>query len=412
MKYILKKMYILSLPFTSAFALTPVLPIPMIVIFLLGLSFVITDKFNKKIVIDNADRILLVFLFFVYFSFILNISNMTNINTPINHLISYSVSIFGLYLFVKHLFYEDIDLNIILKFITFAVLLSSIFAIFEFLDKNFLNIGVDSYIYRPVAPNMEVLATNFLFRARSFAEEPAHFALFLEIFAPLSIYYLIHNKYSNILIYGYVLVILFSLLFSFSSASFVIIPSATALTVLYFFIKNKNVFKKKSFFKLIVYSFFFIFFLSFLLEYFNLFTFIDLIDTVVNKITGSSSSEDRLGRVDEFYSLFLNADIINLLFGFGPAAYTNHNISSMVSLYLTLLLEFGFVGLGLFLFFLLLVLKKILTISSYVKYFLLIGYFSSIAHYALISNYWYPWFWFLVVLIGIIKNKEKNVHNI
>lgn len=413
----MKSLYVLVLPFTSAFALLPVLPLPLVVLILLLFREIILKKNNFKMELRNSDFILLVFISIVYLSFLVNIPNNSLLMKPINHLISYTLSIGFMYFTIKYIFLknlDDIKLTKFFKLITIIVFVSALFAILEFISKNFLTFSFDPFIYRPVAQEMDALATNLLFRARSFAEEPGHFALFLEIFTPISIYYLISNKFHLVIIIIFSITVIVALLFTFSTATFIIIPISIIFVMFYYFSKNKYIFQQKKFYYIFISMSVLSISLFMILDIIGLFSFYDLIQTIILKVSDSSSSSDRLNRINEFFILLGESDVINILIGFGPAGYVNNNIQSIVSLYITLLLETGILGLTVFMIFLFFILKDILLINKPVKYYLLISYISLLLHYSIISNYWFPWLWFFIVIVSMVNKleKEQNVHNI
>jgi CDP-diglyceride synthetase len=120
----------------------------------------------------------------------------------------------------------------------------------------------------------------------------------------------------------------------------------------------------------------------------------------------NSSASARLERLNDFNIVFSNAEFINLLFGYGPGAYKSLEINSIVSLYPTIILEVGLLGMGLFVLFFMVIFIKILKIKNEFKWFLMCAFFSSVLHFFIISNYWYPWFWFLCALVVVWSNYE------
>jgi hypothetical protein len=408
------KYYILFLPFTHAFAISGILPLPLIVLISIFLISILTLNNNIKIYFDAEDLFLFLFLFLVLVSFIFSFYFNQHIEykTVINHLLSYIITIVLMYFFLKTYILSYAKKNTfktILKYITISVFISSLIGIFEFIDKNFLHYGIDEFIYRPTVKDMPALF-NLFYRMRSFTEEPGHFGLFLEIFSPLSLYYIFNSNIKVIYAVIFSFTVLISLIFTFSTASFVIIPISIFITLAYFLYKNNVVIKQLYFYKRIIYILFSLILFFILLDYIGFISFLDLVETAVKKITNSSSSSDRLERASETLNVFYNSNIIQLLFGFGPAGNLSYNLNSVVSLYVTILFEVGILGIILFILFLLVVFKKIISIKSNIKYFFMISFISATLHYSIISNYWFPWLWFLIVLIAYVKRYER-IHN-
>jgi len=411
----IENLYILSLPFTSAFALKSFLPLPLLISFILTFKFIFIK--NIKFKISIVDIILFIFLFMISISYICNLFILRYSPKLLNHFSSYFITLLFYYFIIKNILYIYVlkkGINKVLKFVLLSVLLASIFGTINFLGKNFFGFDLDNYIYRPMVENMNALAIGF-YRSRSFIEEPGHFAMFLEIFFPLSLYYLLNIKVNKNYIILYSFIVIISFLFTFSTAGIMISIISIFSVFIYYLFQNKSVLKNIYLYKQLFYILIFLLVILSIFNYYGLFDLFQLIEYINSKLNGSNSSNDRLDRVHEALSLFSNSGLFHILFGFGPGGYLLY-IKSIISLYLLLLLETGIIGLFLFILFQFLVLKHILSLNSNIKYYFLFSFISATFHYSLISNYWYPWYWFLIVLIEIqyyleLKRK-KNVYNI
>jgi hypothetical protein len=285
------------------------------------------------------------------------------------------------------------------------VCISSLYCILEFITKNFLSIDFDTYLYRPDVEELYASSTNLLYRARSFATEPGHFALYLELFAPLGIYYMIKSGYNNAFIIIYVLIVFTSLLLTFSSASFLIIIISFLFTFLFFLYNRKGL--SLTLLKNILSFLILSFILFHILSLSDIFTFRDLILTFCAKLDNSSSLIDRISRIEILYKLISVTDIIKILFGHGPAAYSTYGLPSIISLYANIFFELGAIGLVLYFILSAYVLRIITKIKSNIKFYLFFSYICGLLHYCIISNYWYIWIWFLTTYVYFTYKNQK-----
>ena len=405
------KYYVLLLPFSSAFAFLPALPVYLIYLIL----FSIKEAFCRRVIfrLNYEDIIVLFFLFLVFFLFKINkIFIFQSDTVKVGHLLAYFTTICYFYLFVKWAltsFLANDSFYVLLSYIYIATYIVVIFIIVEFVLKNAFALSLNGLIPWPSTSSRNAISLGF-FRAYGLTSEPGHTAMFLEIMAPLSAYFLIlKEKYAQFFLF--LLLSSLALIFTFSAASFVIAPLAVFISFLLFALTRKKI--GVHFYKFIfIITTLFVILLS--LSYFlELITFSDLANQVMTKLsTDNGSAYERVMRLEEFYEVFVNADVVNILIGYGPGAYKDLAIDSVISLYPSLLLETGLIGLATFCLFLLAIFRKILKISGGPQFFFLVSFLSAVMHFFIISNYWYPWFWFLSALILAYWLNERRVHNV
>lgn len=99
------------------------------------------------------------------------------------------------------------------------------------------------------------------------------------------------------------------------------------------------------------------------------------------------------------------------LFGHGSGIMSILYSTGSTSMYLELLVEFGVVGLFLFLLYVLIHLLLLFKLNSKIKYFYFVSLCISLMHYTVISNYWYPWSWTIFVLI-VVEYVMQQLNNI
>ena len=403
--------YLSCLSLTSAFALTSTVTIPVFLsIFCVGLFFIggVIDK-NRSLTVEADDLVMLLFLLTVYFGFFINQSHFRS-NKPINHLVAYSYIVLINYYLIKEVYYA-LQKKFGAKFVRntygaiyLCVLVTCAFGITEFLLKNALGIDIDSYIPRPAVSEYDPLALKDFIRLRSFVEESGHLAYFLEALGPIAIYF---SSKKKLLYYPLLVLILGCFILTFSTAGWLI----ASLTYLLLLIWNISLRKLQSSIS-VNYSILMKYFLGLVaitviltLNYGTLrFITSVLNEIIVLKITYSGSAEDRTARFLEGINAVWQSDLLRLTFGNGPAVYDSLGFSrgGTILLYLTIVLESGLLGLSFFLLFCGILFYKVIKLKDRrLRFALMFGLISSLLHFFLISNYWYPWFWILAIIIQV-----------
>lgn len=401
-------LYIIFLSFTNAFAISGTLTIDIIILFLMFILYLFNVFLGKyKIYLCMADKILFIFLLEIIFSYFIN-TFILGFNTKIfHHLLSYVVTILLMYFILKQIMLNivgrNFSINRILKYVLYAVLIAALFGILDVFMKVFFHFDVNQYIYRPAVSTMNIKVYNF-YRERSFVVEPGHFALFLEILGPLAVYYIINELKNFFIKLILVFIIMFSFLLTFSTGGILIFLISSLFVIIYYVLQKGIRFKKNYilfimvfFFLLVLFILYGVTYIDFLIKYFEM------------KITNSGSASNRLEKIEYAIFLFNHGDVFRELFGYGPGGYlVLYSHISIICLYLLLLIETGIVGLVLFVLFQILILVNIFKIKTKLKYYLLVAYISSSIHYMLISNYWYPWYWFLIAFICLLNIRKYN----
>ncbi len=408
-------LFILAIPFTSAFAISGTINLPIISGIALFIFCLLSIVQTKKISLNffcYETKIIILFLFFVLLSYAIN---GIPYSFSLNHTLAYFSSFIfflltPLFFFLNNKTPQQL-FRLTLKWIFISVLTSSVFSLVEFTLTNFCGITVSDLIPRVSVKEYDPFIVGFLIRSRGFAEESGHYGFMIEIFAPLCAYYLYKSGffikgifYKNISM----LCIVLSILTSFSVASFLLIPACIiiSLTLGYKptieFIRNHH---KKILVTIIL--------LLFVWQIINLFIpLTEIVQITIEEKFDSFSFEDRAFRSNFFWQTFPKLPLINILFGVGPSGFRilGHDDSfSFLSLYQTITFEIGIVGLMCFGSFLLSLFIKLMTIKHNIKFFLIISFLCGIIHYNSISNYWYPWFWFLCCFILFYYYSFKNV---
>ena len=412
--------YILAMPFTSAFALSGTINLPIITaMFLLGFNVVYNAK-NKALPINFITKeivLISLFLFFVLVSFLVNgLAYSFSLNHTLAYFSSFLLFFISPFLFfISHTSPQQL-LKSTLKVFFIAVLISSLFSLFEFTLTNFFSINVTDFIPRANVKEYDPLITGFLIRSRGFAEESGHYGFMMELFAPLSIYYLYFSNFctlkpmlKNIATFC----IIISIITSFSVSSFILIPFSILLAiVLKFNLIRKELFKN---YKKILLT---IFVVLIVWQIINAFIPLnEILQITLDEKLDSFSLNDRQERSDYFWQKFPKLPLENILFGSGPSWYKifEHDESyTFLSVYQTIAFENGLISLLLVFAVLFFIFIKLIKIQHVISIFLLTSFIAGLLHYNNISNYWYPWFWFLISFIMFyyysfsLKNENEN----
>lgn len=401
---------------TSAFAITTVVTLPLILTVGIIFLLVIQINLNKlKTSFSYLDLFLFLFLFFSFCTSLYN--NFTWYSSKsINHSIVYFYVIVGTYFLLKLAFLNlQYSKKVIYTSIVLSVFTASCFGCVEFVLKGFYDIKLDELIPRADVIKYNPMALGELVRIRSFMEESGHFAFYLELLFPICIL-IIRNKLSSSIL-GFKFSILFTLtsltafILTFSSAGIAIVLLAYFIIV--FPQKFWNILKniifnrvKRLYFFLTLFSLLFLVIVLFS----NIIVVYDIFDQIVFGKLSEGSADDRQDRIVAALKLFDNSNIIYKLIGYGPGAYDKLKIESIVSLYFTYLLEVGFIGLFIFILFTFFLFQKVFyAFEGMNRKLFLFSIFCAIVHFLFISNYWYPWFWFVIILIDVIKRDLKEV---
>ncbi len=396
------QLYIWLLPFVSAFALAPALPLPVIggcIIWLAVLNNIFTRPVPVKYFMDNSLILGVFFLLCVWVSYLYN---GWGVPKSTNHVIAYTSSILlffiGPGLAFTYIRPSDAS-KIIFRCIFYTTLLAAFFAVLEFLLKNMGVADINSLIPRPAVQEFDALALSEFFRARGFAEESGHFALFLEVLSPLCFYYLFFSN--SCFLPGYLkvicsLIIFLSWIFVISPASFVLVPLSYLASFFFFFqkIHLKGMYQRLAIVGLSLLSLLFLLNLLYpVTDFFYL--------SVIEKLD-STSSEDRQVRIDFFFEYFQRGDVFNWFLGNGPAAFDIlgfDDSKSILSLYYSILFEVGVLGFLILCCLFISVLVKITRLQPRQGFFVMASFISAAIHYYFVANYWFPWLWFLFALV-------------
>lgn len=399
--------FIFLLPFVSAFALTGTLTLSVLWSVVLTLVYLFGSV--QRGFIENPlkpENLLLAgFFLFVLIGYVVN--GFLQVK-PTNHLVAYFVTVFAFFILINQMMDSLgrgwVSVWDIVRVLFYSMMFASSFAVAEFTLKVFVNIDVNDFIPRPTrsAYSYSVL-DRLLTRVRGFANESGQHAMMMETFLPVCGYYALAKLRAPAVIrWLCVLVMILSLLLTFSAGAFIFLPVAIGVALLYFLVFRhiKPVYIVSGVVILAVLNFSVVPVLGI--------SAIGLIYTIVeNKLGGSGSLTDRTDRLSAFADFYEQADTFHRIVGYGPSGFRVAELEdSILSLYPTMLFEGGVFGLVFFLAFLAYIFYVITQIDHAVKTYLMIGFIACCGHYAIVGGYWRPWLWFLCALICFIARSE------
>lgn len=397
------KYYLILIGFVSAFSITQVTPIPMIISVFVFIGLLAKTLVFKKFISPFSS-----YIFYLYMTlFIVYLLGLFFLNgdrsTGLNHAFAY-IGVIVMYHLVISLGLVNSKLNDrdVFKYVSLGVIIVSMFIIVEFVSKNFLSVDFDSYIYRSAVKEYTPIyrfGGSFLYRARGVMEESGPAAMYLLMFLPFVFYY--YTKYlpNKSKRFFFSLLVLSSVTVTFSAVGYVEGFLALVICIIaYLFFEKRISFRGR---RLKVTTIIGLHFITAILLFIILQIkpkYLLFFENIVKKVSfsiESGSSQSRLDRWSLAFDLFKQKPIL----GWGPG-YTSSVVGTgSTSLYLETLVSYGIVGLIVLSIVFLYYLGVILRINEPVRYVFLFSFLVAVIHYFVISSVWFPWIWTLFALV-------------
>ncbi|MEQ8384493.1 MAG: O-antigen ligase family protein [Coleofasciculus sp. A1-SPW-01] len=402
------QIYIILIPFLSAFAVSPLLPLPLL--FISSIFLILFGKFiDSKIfwLRDDIDIFVIIALGVGTMIFSWQYLGQKNIN----HLAAISVSIFFFYFVVRVLLQCLDSFQGLSRAFVFSLFIVSGFVIFEFIASNYFNIHVPSiipYSFPPDAPDALIFGT--FIRPRGLAEEAGFMSMFYELALPMSFIYLKNLPFLAIAYYAMVALPSFLLLGSGAGvASFLM----AIIIVCLINIKQK----------------WFLYILLFLCLAIMVVLSFEAGRLYFHQVVGrrlefflfdpmqqtASTARIRTEVYFKMFNLFLAAP---WGIGWGTASqiysegweYSGIVLDkpSFISFYSEILIASGFLGLLFFMKFIYKKIVKLIYIKTIEAQLVLISLISICLHYLFISNYWMPMLWFSLAMTDVLIRRRKK----
>lgn len=403
-------LFIFFAPFTSFFAISAWLRLPVIInqilFFVLIIGALQKGALKAKWIIKE-DLYLLSFLALVWISFFLGFFEKRSFN----HSLAYTNAIIFYFLLSKYtiklLHISSLE---IVKVVYWSFITSSIIIVIDFIGKNYYNISLRELFTDTDGKisNMDYYIRFGYYRVGGVAEEPGTMALFYNLYFGLSLYYLhLKNKTKK---YKWLLFIFIISHFAMMSNAGVILPFAAVILI---FLTNKlsklTITKKQLFFVIITFIILFIGLVS--VFYFDLGNSAQIAEEFLDKILfieenkNYSSSGQRLKQ----WGRALRNFIKHPLFGSGPGFGVDEDQEGYLSVYLTVLADLGIIAFLLFISFQEALIKKVMELSTPIRNFLLFSVITTFLHLIIVSDFYHAPFWILLVLVQLIHKEQKTV---
>lgn len=395
----------------SVFAISPLVTVPFILSSALIVLLFLFTIIIKNVVAPIEYRVMLLFLLSCTLTLFLSSSNIYT-EKPLNHYVSIVFSVlFGYVSFLSIYYFED-KYNKLCGYVLVGIFISSCYGLVEFYFKQILMTQIE-LLPRPDAEVYHPVAFGVYYRIRSFSVESGHYASYLVSMIAIIFPY-IKQELNKLTRYVFLFVSAISLLLTFSVAGFAFCFVSFILVILISFLVSKGI--STLIFDVIL---LFLFFLFGEVIFYYFFESSLVFDLIIDKLVNSGSMADRAERVLGSFDLYVNGDFMTLLFGMGPAYFYGLQLKPVVSLYSTLLFQYGSVGL---LFFLVPIFILIIRIINQMKVTAskndffdcqceLFAIIYIVLHFSAISNYWYPWFWLTLSfpLARSYFNRNRNI---
>ena len=402
-------LFIFFAPFTTFFALSGWLRIPVVLNLILFL-FLLIGIFQKGRLktkwITKEDILLLFFLAVIFISFIFGFQEKRSFN----HLLAYINAIISYFFLSKYIIrFLSITSKEIAKVCYLSYITCSLIIIIDFIGKNYFDISFRN-IFSTVdgkISNMDYFIRFGYFRVGGVAEEPGTMALFYNLYFGLSMYYLYAKR--KITKYKWTISLFIISHFALMSNAGIVLP-LVALSIIFIINRaSKLTITKSQVFWGVTIFFFLITGIATVLV-FDIGNSAQIAEEFFNKILFNeqdksySSSGQRLKQ----WSRALNNFVKHPILGSGPGYGVHENQEGYLSVYLTILADIGVIGFLLFFTFQRALIAKVMKFSIPIKSFLLFSVITSFLHLIIVSDFYHAPIWILFVIVQLIYKEQKQ----
>lgn len=377
--------YIASLPFASAFAITGFLPLPFLVSIILGV-FILIRK-TKRLKFKLVDLFILLFIVNLVISLILNSQEVSR--KMMMHFSSWC-SVFIFMFYVPRMYVKNANVIKIMRVLYWIYSFVCFYCIIEIVLSYYFYFDINNYIPRPIRAEYDAQFNGLFIRARGTFFESGHCGMFLGALLPFVMLYLNEGnkkRFQYFFVFG---ITILAALACISSAYFIFLPLSVFFSFLIFNLKIRSLLRA-----LIISCLVFVLFYPYLMEFWEA--------IYISKFNSSSMTTRSFDNSMSF-NHFYNSDFLRVLFGHGPGSYFYLNINPATSGYLTILLDFGIIGLSLFLsIFAAIFLHLLKNRKKQNTKYLAVSLFVSAFYLISINTYYFSFMWFLLVLMIDIR---------
>ena len=403
-------LFIFFAPFTSFFALSAWLRLPIIInqiLFLFLIIGIFQNSYIKIKWIVKEDLYLLAFLVLIWLSFVLGFREKRSFN----HSLAYTNSILFYFFLSKYIItHFKISSVKIAKVIYWSFITCSLIIIIDFIGKNYYNISLRAVFSEAdgVVSNMDYFIRGGMFRVGGVAEEPGHMAIFYNIYFGISLYYL-HQK-ENFKNNKWLIILFLISHFAMMSSAGIVLP---IIAIIIIFSINKllrlKITAKQLFWILSV--FIFIIIVAGIFLFFDIGQYSKELKEFFNKVFFNESKETYSSsgaRLDQWRRALSNF-VKHPVFGNGPGFGVNEDTEGYLSVYLTILSDIGIIAFLLFISFQRALIQKIMKVKYTIRNFMLFCVITSFFHLIIIADFYHAPLWILFVFIQLVYKEQKEV---
>ncbi|CAA0155531.1 membrane hypothetical protein [Tenacibaculum maritimum] len=401
-------LFIFFAPFTSFFALSAWLRLPVIINQLLFITLLITllknNRINTKWLVKE-DLYLLSFLGLIWLSFFLGFREKRSFN----HSLAYTNAIIFFFFLSKYVIhFLRVSSIKIAKVFYLSFIFSSIIILIDFIGKNYYNFSLRETYATSESSNMNYFIRSNMFRVGGVAEEPGSMALFYNIYFGVSLYYLYQKDKIKLFKWLFIL---------FALVHFAMLSNAgitlTLVALIIIFLINKLQYKVISktqlfwivgIFSLLILSSCFIIFFD--IGHSNKF-----LEDFSNKIffneshKSYSSSGQRLLQWQRALVNFFKHPIL----GNGPGFGVHEDTEGYLSIYLTILSDIGFIAFVFFMGFIKKIIEKVMLLPIHIRNFILFSNITLLFHIFIVADFYHAPIWILFAFVQLIYREQKSI---
>lgn len=395
--------YIFVISWTDTFSLGKWFPMHVVITIVIIPFFLLQVLQNEKLPrqsIKKEDTFIFLLIFTLFLGLLRNYSDKS-----INYIAAYILIFICEFIIIKLVIYKNVKLEKVLYTNFIAVVFVSIFVLLEFSLNHFLNINIQEFL-----PRTRVNSATYLriyTRSYGLATEPGVLAFYYNTMGVLAIGYLWTKsntlKYKKIIFTTLILLAFFT---TFSSAGFTFILLAIAIVKVLNLIKNpnKNIKLNKIItFSIIVFSIFFLIAInsSIVLQ------IQEFITPIINKVTLGDNVHSASDRVSRWVASVDNIKE-NPILGKGLGSTSVSGVGSSTNWYLFLAMESGVLALIPVILFIISTFIRMLKSKHKNKAFYLTGFIAGCMHLTVMSTFYHPFLWFLIVMFNFDNDSSKN----
>ena len=411
----IKKLFYLFLffaPFTSFFAVSSWLRLPVVINQLLFVVLIIAAFKNNKVKtkwILREDIFLLLFLGLVWLSLLFGYLEKRSFN----HALAYTNSIFFYFFLSKYVItLLKVSSVEIAGVIYRSFLTCSFIIVTDFIGKNYFNISLRQTFSEVdgAISNMDYFIRFGLYSVGGVAEEPGHMAIFYNIYFGISLYYLyLKKRFNN---YRWLFVLFIICHFSLMSNAGIVLPIIAGFMI--FMINKLKKLKISQKQVLIGLSTFVITALVIgIVMFFDIGKSSQFLEVFFDKIFFNESDREysSSGQRLKHWGRALSNFVKHPIFGNGPGFGVNEDTEGYLSVYLTVLSDIGLVAFLFFISFQEALIRKVMKLKREIRNFLLFCVITSFLHLIIIADFYHAPLWVLFVFIQLVYKEQKPIES-